>query len=102
MNIDYEKGMQLLGCAYDVMLNDENYWKGVPESVWKCHIGRNPVIKKWLSYRERSILGRDLYPDEAEHVTDMIQRLTTLILMGDSLDAIYMACRDHVYSWSPR
>ena len=46
----------------DVCLNDRVYWRCVPARVWSYTIGGYQVIKKWLSYRERPLLGRDLKP----------------------------------------
>lgn len=55
----------LLGASTcDVFLNDRAYWRNVPSNVWEYTIGGYQVMKKWLSYRERGILGRDLKPDE--------------------------------------
>ena len=31
---------------------------------------RYQVLKKWISYRERAVLGRPLHPDEVQHFTD--------------------------------
>ena len=39
------------------------------------------VLKKWLSYRERPVLGRPLDPDEVQHFTDTARR-TAAILMN--------------------
>ena len=99
MEISEGRGFELLGDAFDIYLNANNYWKGVPESAWKCRIGTQQVIKKWLSYRERDILKRDLTLSEAGHVTEMVQRLTVLILLGDSLDVNYKNCCDDAYEW---
>jgi len=49
-------------------------------------------VKKWLSYREKDVLGRNLKPEEAREVTNMIRRLTALVLMGPELDTNYQAC----------
>jgi len=56
------------GACYDVYLNDRAYWRCVPARVWKYTIGGYQVMKKWLSYRERALLGRDLKPEEARYV----------------------------------
>jgi len=48
------------GASYDVYLNDVADWRCVPARVWKYTIGGYQVMKKWLSYRERALLGRDL------------------------------------------
>jgi len=44
----------------DIYLNDVACWRNVPQSVWDFTIGGYQVIKKWLSYREKPILGRSL------------------------------------------
>lgn len=71
----------------------------MPENIYNYVIGGYQVIKKWLSYREESILGRPLTRNEAREVTAMVRRLATLVLLGDSLDANYEACRDKSYGW---
>ena len=48
----------------DVHLNANAYWSNVPEKVWDYALGGYQVIKKWLSYRERKVLGRALKPEE--------------------------------------
>ena len=53
----------------DIYLNDVAFWRNVPAGVWSYTIGGYQVMKKWLSYRERSLLGRDLSKDEAREVT---------------------------------
>jgi hypothetical protein len=78
--------------TYDVWLNDVVFWQNVPINVWNYVIGGYQVIKKWLSYRERTLLGRDLTIDEARYVTEMVRRLAALVLLQPSLDANYRAC----------
>ena len=93
-----ERERDLLGDARDVYLSggvgDGVYWGGVPESAWGFRIGGYQVLKKWLSYRERSVLGRDLRDEEVLHFTGMVRRLSALVLLGDELDANYKAARD--------
>ena len=48
--------------TYDVYLNTVAYWANVPAKVWEYTIGGYQVMKKWLSYRERPLLGRPLTP----------------------------------------
>lgn len=93
------RGFALLGRAVDVYLNDTTFWRGVPEATWDYVIGGYLVIKKWLSYREETILGRALTKEEAREVTAMVRRLTALILLSDDLDANYVDCRDVAYVW---
>jgi hypothetical protein len=66
----------------------------VPEAVWGYTIGGYPVVKKWLSYREKPLLGRGLTPDEVRHVTDTCRRLAALIGMQEELDRNYAASRE--------
>ena len=40
------------------------YWRNVPAAVWTYKLGGYQVLKKWLSYRERKVLGRPLKLDE--------------------------------------
>ena len=52
--------LTLLGVqTMDIHLNNIAYWKNIPARVWEYTIGGYQVIKKWLSYRERDLLGRD-------------------------------------------
>ena len=97
--IEEARGLTLLGRAVDVHLNDTTFWRAVPETVWGYVIGGYRVIKKWLSYREESVLGRPLTAEEAREVTAMVRRLTTLIFLSDQLDANYAGCRDNAYKW---
>jgi len=87
--------LKRLGPPVDVFLNETAYWGDVPKAVWEYRIGGYQVIKKWLSYRERSILGRALTMDEVEYVTTMIRRLAAVILMEPDLDANYATARDN-------
>ena len=67
------------GAVFDVYLNDDAFWRGVPASVWRYRLGGYQVLKKWLSYRERPILGRDLTPGEVQHFTDTARRIAALL-----------------------
>jgi Type ISP C-terminal specificity domain len=71
----------------------------VPEAAWEYFIGGYQVIKKWLSYREEAVLGRELTKDEAREVTAMVRRITAIVLMTDELNANYVAARDKPYAW---
>jgi hypothetical protein len=53
----------------DVWLNDRAYWRNVPLPVWEYTLGGYQVIKKWLSYREKELLGRSLTVEEARYAT---------------------------------
>ena len=83
----------LLGArTNDVFLNDDAYWRNIPETVWNFTIGGYQVLKKFLSYREQPLLGRALTSVEVRYVRDVARRLAALRLMAPELDANYRAC----------
>ncbi len=85
--------------ALDVYLNNTAYWANVPAAVWEYHIGGYQVIKKWLSYREKPLLGRGLKLEEAEYLTEMVRRIAALILLQPNLDANYQAVKADTWPW---
>jgi len=86
--------------CFDVYLNDIAYWRCVPANVWQYTVGGYQVIKKWLSYRERVLLGRDLTVDEARYVTEMVRRIAALVLMGPDLDSNYKRVKADPWDWN--
>ena len=66
--------------TYDIYLNDRAYWRNVPANVWGYKLGGYQVLKKWLSYRERKVLGRSLKPDEVGHFMEVGRRVGGIIL----------------------
>ena len=72
--------------TFDVYLNDRAYWRNVPAAVWNYKLGGYQVLKKWLSYRERAILGRPLLPQEVQHFTDTARRIGAILLLTDATD----------------
>jgi Type ISP C-terminal specificity domain len=86
----------------DIYLNDNAYLRCVPRPVWEYRIGGYQVIKKWLSYREQSVLGRALSIDELRTLRSMVQRLTGLVLLSHALDANYDAVRSAIWDWPAR
>jgi hypothetical protein len=109
-----EKGAQAFGLSgelalaclgkstHDIYLNDVAYWRNVPANVWGYYIGGYQVIKKWLSYREKALLGRSMTMDEVEYVTEMIRRISAIILLQPALDANYEAVKSDTYTWKAR
>lgn len=87
------------GDMLDIYLNDRAYWADVPRAVWEYTLGGYQVIKKWLSYREKRLLGRDLTVEEARYVTDMVRRIAAIIALGPALDANYEAVKADAYPW---
>jgi hypothetical protein len=77
----------------DVWLNDRAYWRNIPLRVWEYTLGGYQVIKKWLSYREKDLLGRSLNVEEARYVTDMARRIAAILLLTPALDASYRAVK---------
>jgi hypothetical protein len=83
----------------DVYLNGNAYWRGVPLKVWEFTIGGYQVMKKWLSYRERELLGRALTLDEVREVTNMARRIAAILLLEPALDENYRAVKANCYDW---
>ena len=100
LGLSYDQLTACLGGAcYDVYLSDVAYWRCVPARVWTYTIGGYRVMKKWLSYRERPLLGRDLKPDEARYVTEMTRRIAAILLLEPALDANYERVKADAYPW---
>ena len=66
--------------TFDVYLNGRAFWRNVPAAVWRYKLGGYQVLKKWLSYRERAVLGRPLSPQEVQHFTDTARRIGAILL----------------------
>ncbi|MDE2917722.1 MAG: N-6 DNA methylase [Paracoccaceae bacterium] len=66
--------------TFDVYLNNRAFWRNVPAAVWTYNLGGYQVLKKWLSYRERSILDRPLKPEEVQHFTDTARRIAAILV----------------------
>lgn len=95
-----EAGVALLGPdTLDVFLNDTAFWRNVPRKVWEYTLGGYQVLKKWLSYREQALLGRPLTVDEVGYITQVVRRITALVLLGPELDANYRRVKAATYSW---
>ena len=67
--------------TFDVYLNDRAFWRNVPATIWRYKLGGYQVLKKWLSYRERGILGRQLEPAEVQHFADTARRIAAIWLI---------------------
>ena len=66
--------------TFDVYLNGEAFWRNIPAAVWDYRLGGYQVLKKWLSYREREVLGRKLQAEEVQHFADTARRIGTMLL----------------------
>ena len=79
---DLASAPDALGNAtFDIHLNDRAYWRNVPAAVWNYKLGGYQVLKKWLSYRERGVLGRPLKPEEVQHFTDTARRIAAILAL---------------------
>jgi hypothetical protein len=72
------------GGAFDIFLNDEAFWRNVPAAIWSYRLGGYQVLKKWLSYRERDILGRPLRPEEVQHFSESARWIGAILLLTRS------------------
>ncbi len=101
LQLNSEHIHQLLGdITYDIYLNEIAYWKNIPQRVWDYTIGGYQVIKKWLSYREMSLLGRPLTLAEVREVQDMARRITAIRLLEPELNANYETIKQATFSWT--
>ena len=72
-------GLSALGeTTFDVYLNATAFWRNIPAAVWNYKLGGYQVLKKWLSYRERAILGRPLRLEEVQQFIDTARRIAVL------------------------
>ena len=72
--------------TFDIYLNAGACWRNIPAHVWTYQLGGYQVLKKWLSYREREILGRALTPEDIQHFTATARRIGA-ILQGSQSSA---------------
>jgi hypothetical protein len=100
LGIDLDDMLNIWGSsAVDVYLNGASFWDAVPLAVWEYTIGGYLVLKKWLSYRESSILGRPITKDEAREFMQMVRRIAALLLLDPQLDANYNEVKADLYTW---
>jgi hypothetical protein len=93
-------GIALLGdTTFDIYLNNNACWKNIPARVWTYTLGGYQVLKKWLSYREKALLGRALKLDEIDHIRDTARRIAALRLLGPALDENYANVKANLYLW---
>ena len=64
----------------DVYLNDRAFWRNVPAAIWGYKLGGYQVLKKWLSYRERNVLGRALLLEEVLYFAEIARRIGGMLL----------------------
>ncbi len=69
--------------TFDIYLNKRAFWRNIPAAVWNYKLGGYQVLKKWLSYREHTILDRPLTPEEVQHFTITARRITSILLLTE-------------------
>ena len=67
--------------TFDVYLNARAFWRNVPAAIWGYKLGGYQVLKKWLSYRERGVLGRVLSPEEVLYLAEMARRVERILVL---------------------
>ena len=67
--------------AVDVYLNEKALWSNVPAAVWDYKLGGYQVLKKWLSYREHKVLGRNLLLEEVQHFYKTARRIAAILIL---------------------
>ncbi len=70
--------------TFDIYLNGNAYWRNVPAAVWRYKLGGYQVLKKWLSYRERAVLGRALVPEEVLYFAEVARRIRAIVAATDN------------------
>lgn len=68
------------GTTYYIHVNDNGHWRNVPASVWNYRLGGYQVPKKWLSYRERRVLGREFRMEEAGYFSEVGKRVGGIVM----------------------
>ena len=70
--------------TFHIYLNGNAYWRNVPAAVWRYKLGGYQVLKKWLSYRERAILGRALLPEEVLYFAEAARRIEAILVVTNT------------------
>ena len=65
--------------TFDIYLNGNAYWRNVPANIWRYKLGGYQVLKKWLSYRERGVLGRALVSEEVMYFAEEARRIGAIL-----------------------
>jgi len=84
------KGFNLVEKGYpkfskgSIFINQEQYFKGVPEEVWNFHIGGYQVCDKWLKDRR----GRTLIEEDIAHYQKVVVALSETIRLMAEIDKV--------------
>ncbi len=81
--------MTTLGAkTLDVYLNDRAFWRNVPAAIWDYKLGGYQVLKKWLSYREHDVLGRELTTEEVLYFAETARRVGGIFVSTSSVRTV--------------
>ncbi|MYK29207.1 MAG: N-6 DNA methylase [Gammaproteobacteria bacterium] len=72
---------QLGETTFDIHLNANAFWRNVPAAVWHYKLGGYQVLKKWLSYREQSVLQRPSRPEEVQQFAEIARRIAAILMI---------------------
>lgn len=76
------KSVSSLGeITFDIHINAGAFWSNVPAAVWNYRLDGYQVLKKWLSYRERGILGRPMTSEEVMHFSNTARRIGAILML---------------------
>ena len=78
--------------TFDIYLNGNAHWRNVPAAVWRYKLGGYQVLKKWLSYRERAVLGRALLTEEVLYFAEVARRIEAIVVATDTPVVSDSAC----------
>jgi predicted helicase len=67
-----------------VQINDDQYFEGVPDTVWNFHIGGYQVAQKWLKDRK----NRKLDYDDIKHYHNIISALSETTRLMKEIDEV--------------
>jgi len=67
--------------TFDIHLNANAFWRNVPAAVWHYKLGGYQVLKKWLSYREQSILQRPSHPEEVQQFAETARSIAAILII---------------------
>ena len=62
----------------DIYVTDSAFWRNVPVGAWHYKLGGYQVLEKWLSCREREVLGRSRTPDEVQYFAETTRRIAAI------------------------
>jgi hypothetical protein len=80
----------------DLYWSGSAFWKNVLREVYAYSLGGYPVLKMWLSYRHKDILGRALRADEILYLQDVARRIAEVLLLAPKLDDNYRRIKEAV------